>query len=216
MGAKAGAHWITSSSGYLFYSAKPGEPIAFDDGKILGTIQGTCMSEIIVSITGADRRGTKLGSEKSINIPESNIPFEGLTSKDLKDLDFVAAHAHMVGVSFVKNVRDVIVLRQEIEKRQLRNMGIVLKIETKDGFKNLPLLLLEVTKSPNPVGVMIARGDLAVECGWERLADVQEEILSICNAAHIPVIWAAQVLESLVKTGVPTRAEITDVASGRR
>ncbi|KAF7147305.1 hypothetical protein RHSIM_Rhsim03G0200800 [Rhododendron simsii] len=63
---------------------------------------------------------------------------------------------------------------------------------------------------------MIARGDLAVECGWERLGDVQEEILSICNAAHIPVIWAAQVLESLVKTGVPTSAEITDVASGRR
>ncbi|KAK8583465.1 hypothetical protein V6N13_108825 [Hibiscus sabdariffa] len=63
---------------------------------------------------------------------------------------------------------------------------------------------------------MIARGDLAVECGWERLADIQDEILSISDAAHVPVIWATQVLESLVKSGVPTRAEITDVASGRR
>ncbi|KAA8533629.1 hypothetical protein F0562_030937 [Nyssa sinensis] len=107
-------------------------------------------------------------------------------------------------------------LRQELEKRKLRNLGIVLKIETKGGFEKLPLMLLEAMKSPNPLGVMIARGDLAVECGWERLADIQEEILSICSAAHIPVIWATQVLESLVKSGVPTRAEITDVANGRR
>ncbi|KAF9588451.1 hypothetical protein IFM89_010210 [Coptis chinensis] len=64
--------------------------------------------------------------------------------------------------------------------------------------------------------ILIALGDLAVECGWVRLADIQEEIISICGAAHIPVIWATQVLESLVKSGLPTRAEITDVANGRR
>lgn len=77
-------------------------------------------------------------------------------------------------------------------------------------------MLLEAMKSSNPLGVMIARGDLAVECGWEKLADVQDEILSVCNAARIPVIWATQVLESLVKSGMPTRAELTDVANGRR
>uniref|UniRef100_A0A5B6ZTL7 pyruvate kinase n=1 Tax=Davidia involucrata TaxID=16924 RepID=A0A5B6ZTL7_DAVIN len=212
----AGAHRVTCSSGYLFDSVKPGDPIAFDDGKIWGIIQGTSLSEIIVSITHAGLRGTKLGSEKSINIPDSNIRFEGLTSKDLMDLDFVATHADMVGVSFIREIRDIVVLRQELEKRKLRNLGIVLKIETKGGFEKLPLMLLEAMKSPNPLGVMIARGDLAVECGWERLADLQEEILSICSAAHIPVIWATQVLESLVKSGVPTRAEITDVANGRR
>uniref|UniRef100_A0A5B6ZWN0 pyruvate kinase n=1 Tax=Davidia involucrata TaxID=16924 RepID=A0A5B6ZWN0_DAVIN len=210
------AHRVTCSSGYLFDSVKPGDPIAFDDGKIWGIIQGTSLSEIIVSITHAGLRGTKLGSEKSINIPDSNIRFEGLTSKDLMDLDFVATHADMVGVSFIREIRDIVVLRQELEKRKLRNLGIVLKIETKGGFEKLPLMLLEAMKSPNPLGVMIARGDLAVECGWERLADLQEEILSICSAAHIPVIWATQVLESLVKSGVPTRAEITDVANGRR
>ncbi|GFS32172.1 pyruvate kinase family protein [Actinidia rufa] len=214
--ATNGAHRITCSSGYLFDSVKPGDPIAFDDGKIWGTIKGTSISEIVVSITHAGQRGTKLGSDKSINIPESNIRFDGLTSKDLMDLNFVAAHADMVGVSFVRDVRDIVVLRQELEKRKLQNLGIVLKIETKGGFEKLPHMLLEAMKSPNPLGVMIARGDLAVECGWERLADVQEEILSISNAAHIPVIWATQVLESLVKSGVPTRAEITDVACGRR
>ncbi|KAJ0053649.1 hypothetical protein Pint_03386 [Pistacia integerrima] len=77
-------------------------------------------------------------------------------------------------------------------------------------------MLLEAMKSSNPLGVMIARGDLAVECGWERLADIQKEIVSICGAAHVPVIWATQVLESLVKSGVLTRAEITDVVNGRR
>lgn len=211
-----GSPRVTCSSGYLFDSVKPGQPIAFDDGKIWGVIKGTSISEIIVSITHAGPRGTKLGSEKSINIPESDIHFEGLTSKDLMDLDFVATHADMVGVSFVRDVKDIILLRQEIAKRKLRNLGIVLKIETKGGYKNLPLMLLEAMKSPNPLGVMIARGDLAVECGWEKLADIQDEILSICSAAHVPVIWATQVLESLTKSGVPTRAEITDAASGRR
>ncbi|KAM7467709.1 hypothetical protein LguiB_015271 [Lonicera macranthoides] len=211
-----GTHRVSCSSGYLFDSVKPGEPIAFDDGKIWGVIKGTSISEIIVSITHADPRGTKLGSEKSINIPESNIRYDGLTSKDLVDLDFVATHADMVGMSFVRDVRDIIVLHQEFQKQKLSKLGVVLKIETKGGFMKLPLILLEAMKCSNPLGVMIARGDLAVECGWEKLADVQEEILSICSAAHVPVIWATQVLESMAKTGVPTRAEITDVANGRR
>jgi pyruvate kinase len=215
-GPSSGSHIIACSSGLLFDSVKPGDPIAFDDGKIWGVVKGTSISEIIVSITHADPKGTKLGSEKSINIPESNIWFEGLTSKDLMDLDFVSAHADMVGVSFVRDVHDIVVLRQELEKRKLQNLGVVLKIETKSAFEKLPLMLLEAMKSPNPLGVMIARGDLAVECGWEKLADLQDEILSVCGAAHITVIWATQVLESLVKSGLPTRAEITDVANGRR
>jgi pyruvate kinase len=63
---------------------------------------------------------------------------------------------------------------------------------------------------------MIARGDLAVECGFERLAEVQEEILWICEAAHVPVIWATQVLETLAQEGMPSRAEVTDTAMGHR
>ncbi|KAL9672896.1 hypothetical protein QQ045_029149 [Rhodiola kirilowii] len=209
-------HRIPCSSGWLFDSVKPGDPIAFDDGKIWGVIKGTSMTEIVVSITRAGKNGTKLGSDKSINIPESDIQFQGLTSKDLMDLDFVAAHADMVGISFVRDTRDIVVLYQELSKRNYKSLGIVLKIETKSGFEKLPLMLLEAMKYPNPLGVMIARGDLAVECGWERLADMQDEIISICSAAHVPVIWATQVLESLLKSGVPSRAEITDVACARR
>ncbi|GJX43371.1 plastidial pyruvate kinase 4, chloroplastic [Tanacetum coccineum] len=184
-----GSPRVTCSSGYLFDSVKPGETIAFDDGKIWGVIKGTSITEIVVSITRAGPRGTKLGPEKSINIPDSKILYEGLTSKDIIDLDFVGTHADIAGISFVRNVHDIVVLRQ----KELKAM-----------------------KLPNPLGVMIARGDLAVECGWEMMADIQEQILSICSAAHVPVIWVTQVLESLVKTGMPTRAEITDVACGRR
>ena len=93
--------------------------------------------------------------------------------------------------------------------------AIVLKIETRRGFENLPDMLLTAMASPC-CGVMIARGDLAVECGFERLAEVQEEILWICEAAHIPVIWATQVLETLAKEGIPSRAEITDAAVAQR
>eukprot|EP01018_Ginkgo_biloba_P004415 Gb_41055 [translate_table: standard] len=207
---------VTCSLGRLFDSVKPGEPIEFDDGRIQGVIQGVNISEICVAITQASEKGSKLGPEKSINVPKSNLRFEGLTVKDLMDLDFVAANADAVGVSFVNDVNDVNVLQQEIKKRKLKNLGIVLKIETRGGFDRLPLLLLQAMQSPNPLGVMIARGDLAVECGWERLAEMQEEILSICEAAHIPAIWATQVLENLAKSGLPTRAEITDAAVGGR
>ena len=67
-----------------------------------------------------------------------------------------------------------------------------------------------------PVGVMIARGDLAIETGWKNIATIQEEILRICEAAHVPDIWATQVLESLAKKGTPSRAEITDAAASQR
>jgi pyruvate kinase len=90
-----------------------------------------------------------------------------------------------------------------------------LKIETRTAFEHLPELLLAAMRSPR-VGVMIARGDLAVECGYERLAEVQEEILWLCEAAHVPVIWATQVLEKLSRSGSPTRAEVTDAAMAVR
>ena len=90
-----------------------------------------------------------------------------------------------------------------------------MKIENEQAFTNLPRLLLTSLRNP-PVGVMVARGDLAVEVGFERLAEVQEEILWLCEAAHVPVIWATQVLESMAKSGQPSRAEVSDaVMSGR-
>jgi pyruvate kinase len=138
-----------------------------------------------------------------------------LTKRDIADLRFVVQHADIVGLSFVRRPEDVAALQAELERLNAADIGIALKIETQDAFEHLPAILLQALRSRH-VGVMIARGDLAVECGWERMAEAQEEILWICEAAHVPVIWATQVLENLAKRGAPSRAEITDAAMGER
>ncbi|XP_073005275.1 plastidial pyruvate kinase 4, chloroplastic-like [Typha latifolia] len=209
-----GSARITCSSDCLFDAVKLGEPIAFDDGKIWGEVKDKNANEIIVLVTHASPLGSRLGAGKSINIPKSEVQLKGLTSKDLIDLDFVVAHADMVGLSFLRDVDDMILVQRELEKRKVDKLGVVLKIETRQAFQNLPLLIFQAMKFSNPLGVMIARGDLMVECGWDQMAYIQDEIMAICNAAHIPVIWATQVLESLIKFGFPTRAEITDMATG--
>ena len=110
---------------------------------------------------------------------------------------------------------DVEQLVAELNSIGAHALGIVLKIENRQAFDHLPELLLAALEYA-PVAVMVARGDLAVEIGFERLAEVQEEILWLCEAAHVPVIWATQVLDSLAQTGAPTRAEVTDAAMAGR
>ncbi len=199
----------------IFPHLKPGERIKFDDGKISGVIREIENGEVLVEITHPLDIPTRLGEDKGINFPDSLFPISGLVEKDLEDLDTVVTLADMVALSFVKEADDIRQLREELEKRDAAALGIILKIETRRGFENLPQLLLAAFSSPG-LGVMIARGDLGVECGWERMAELQEEILWLCEAAHVPVIWATQVLESLAKTGLPARGEITDAAMSQR
>ena len=94
-------------------------------------------------------------------------------------------------------------------------LPIIAKIETRAAVENLPGILLG-SIDQHPLGIMIARGDLAVELGSIRMAEIQEEILWLCEAAHVPVIWATQVLESLAKKGLTSRPEITDAAMSVR
>lgn len=199
----------------VFPSLRVGEPVKFNDGKIEGRIKAVSSDEIEIEITLAAAEGTKLRADKGINFPESDLNSRALTPKDLKDLDFIVRHADVVGLSFAENVETLTMLQKELAERRAADIGVVLKIETQRGFRRLPALLLAAMKS-YPVGVMIARGDLAVECGWERTAEVQEEILWLCEAAHVPVVWATQVLEGMTKKGIPSRAEITDAAMAER
>jgi pyruvate kinase len=192
-----------------------GEKIKLDDGKIGGIIRVVDADKIKVEIVQARAKGSTLRAEKGINLPESELRVSPLTTDDLSALDFVAKNADMLGYSFVRTESDIRDLQARLEKLGAEKFGIILKIETRQAFEQLPSLLLAAMHSPR-IGVMIARGDLAVECGYQRLAEVQEEILWICEAAHVPVIWATQVLESLAKEGVPSRSEITDAAAGVR
>ena len=199
----------------VFDDVQSGEAIWFDDGKIGGIVEKVEAGQVFVRITRARFRGGKLRADKGINLPESPLRLAALTAKDIEVLSFVAAHADVVEFSFANNARDVELLQQHLAHLGSRQPAIGLKIETRRGFENLPDMLLTAMRAPC-CGVMIARGDLAVECGFERLAEVQEEILWICEAAHVPVIWATQILETLAREGMPSRAEITDAAMGHR
>lgn len=198
----------------IFQYVKIGEPVYLDDGKIEGVVGKVRRDEMEITITYASATGSKLKVDKGINFPETDLVLSGLTEKDRNDLPFVARKADAVNLSFVNQASDVKTLQQELEKYEA-SVGIVLKIETRNGFKNLPEILLQAMQT-YPVGIMVARGDLAIETGWENFATIQEEIMRLGEAAHIPVIWATQVLESLAKKGVPTRSEITDAALAQR
>ncbi len=199
----------------VFDDVRSGDPIWFDDGKIGGVVERVESQRVLVRITHTRLRGEKLRGDKGINLPESNLRLAALTDKDLEDLAFVSRHADIVELSFANCASDIDQLQKHLERLGNHPPALVLKIETRRGFANLPEMLLTAMRSPC-CGVMIARGDLAVECGFERMAEVQEEILWICEAAHVPVIWATQVLETLSKEGIPSRAEITDAAMGDR
>lgn len=188
-----------------------GQRVYFDDGKIGGQVIDARPGELRIVITEIAESGAWLRAEKGINLPDSDLDLPGLTDDDRAVLPFIVQHADAVALSFVNSAADVAELRAELARLGAPDFPFVIKIETARGFSNLPEILLEALRSPR-VGVMIARGDLAVEVGYTRLAELQEEIMWLCEAAHVPVIWATQVLESLANTGRPSRAEVTDAA----
>lgn len=199
----------------IFSFVRKGERILIDDGKISGLIRSVSDGEIGVEITHTRLRGAYIQADKGINLPDSELDLPALTDMDKEALPFIAKHADMVGYSFVNSQEAVLELQERLNELAGKHVGIVLKIESKRAFEQLPALLLAAMRS-RAAGVMIARGDLAVECGFERTAELQEEILWVCEAAHMPVIWATQVLENLAKEGLPSRSEVTDAAMGVR
>jgi pyruvate kinase len=191
-----------------------GQRVLFDDGRIHAVVEHAKKKrgDFLLRVVRTQKPTTKLRAEKGINLPDTVTTVPSLTEEDLRALVFVAKHADAVGMSFVRTPDDVRRLHQELDRLGRPDIGVVLKIETRAGFENLPRLLLEGLRRP-PLAVMIARGDLAVEVGFERLAELQEEILWLCEAGHVPTIWATQVLDTLARTGVPSRAEVTDAAA---
>jgi pyruvate kinase len=199
----------------VFDHARAGDEIHFDDGKISGRIVAALADQLTVRIERPRLGAVHLKAGKGINLPDTDLPISAITDRDAADLPTVVKLADLVELSFVRTPGDVERLLDELDRLDDHRLGIVLKIETRQGFEQLPQLLLTAMRRPK-VGVMIARGDLAVECGYERLAELQEEILWLCEAAHLPAIWATQVLEQLAKTGIPSRAEISDAAMSER
>lgn len=186
-----------------------GEIVLFDDGLIEARVEKIETNRAKLQVLRISSRKPFIKNEKGINFPDSSLLMPALTEYDIKCLSFINKHADMVGYSFVRNTKDILQLQEAMGKN--KKVSLVIKIETPEAVKNLPDLLFCGLREEN-IGVMIARGDLAVEIGFERMSEIQEEILWICEAAHVPVIWATQVLENMNKSGVATRSEITDAA----
>lgn len=201
-------------------SVQVGDRVWVDDGVIGARVERAGPKGFELRVEHATAEGVRIRAGKGLNFPDSALSLPALTAQDLDDLDFVVEHADLIAYSFVQTREDVERLFAEIERRvpdaeRRARIAVVEKIETAQAVRQLPVLIVAAA-GRQPLAVMIARGDLAVEVGFERLAEVQEEILWLCEAAHVPVIWATQVFETLAKTGLPTRSEVTDAAASER
>jgi pyruvate kinase len=219
--AAPGPHEFRAVSlpGQVLARLVPGAEMAMDDGKLGGVVE-SCLADgsVLVRVQRTRLKGVKLKPEKGLNFPGTELGLDPLTERDRADLDFVAHNADLIGYSFVQSERDIARLQAELAARRPRDwttIGLIAKIETLAAVHNLPQIIVRAA-GRQPFGVMIARGDLAVEIGFARLAEMQEELLWLCEAAQVPVVWATQVLEELVTSGLPTRGEMTDAAMAAR
>jgi pyruvate kinase len=203
----------------VFAQLRAGAPVWVDEGRLGGVVRAVMPAGAVVQVQTAPPRGFKLKPDKGLNFPDTELGVAPLTDKDLEDLDFVADHADLVGYSFVQGAEDIDRLQRELASRvgeqRAAAIGIVAKIETPRAVRNLPEIIVQAA-GRQPFAIMIARGDLGVEIGFARLAEIQEEILWLCEAAHVPVIWATGVLNGLIKDGQPNRGEMTDAAMSAR
>lgn len=206
---------ISCSNDEVLDFIKVGDSVWIDDGKLGSVIEDIAGRIIRLRVTHSGPKGVRIRADKGLNFPDTRLNLPMLTDKDYQNLDFVCAHADILGVSFVQSAADLDHVISELVKRS-STMPIVAKIETREAIKNLSDILFKGLSYPGQFAVMIARGDLAVELGSVRMAEIQEEILWLCEAAHVPAIWATQVLETLAKKGIVSRPEITDAAMSVR
>lgn len=182
---------------------KPGQILMLDDGK---------KKVEVVKVEGVDVYtkvivGGKTKSRRGVNIPGAYLSISAITEKDEADLAFaIEQNVDFIALSFVRTAKDVESLRAMIKKQGGHQM-IISKIETEEAIENIDAII-EATD-----GIMVARGDLAVEVGPEKVPVLQKMMISKCNALGKPVIVATQMLESMINSPVPTRAEVSDVAN---
>jgi pyruvate kinase len=209
--------WATLVPAEVLGLLASGGTVWINDGKLGARVIAADAGRVLLEVTQTREKGMRLKPEKGVNLPGVVLPLAPLTGKDLQDLDSVARLADAVGFSFVQQPQDVALLARELDARRpgLPRMPIILKIETPLAVRNLPRLIVQGA-GERPLGVMIARGDLAVEIGFPRLSEIQEEILWVCEAAHVPVVWATEVFAGLIAEGRPSRAETTDAAMAQR
>lgn len=214
---KAGDHVLITKEGCLCYDTKSfcvnydgfindilvGQKILIDDGNI----ELLVLSKTENYLYCEARNQGVIKSRKSVNVPNVNFNLPALTGKDKEFIKFAATNnIDFIAHSFVRCSDDVVAVQRELDKYN-SDISIIAKIENQQGVDNLQSIL------PHVYGVMIARGDLAVEIPFERIPGVQRDIIKLCNKRKKPVIVATQMLHSMIDHPRPTRAEVNDVAS---
>jgi len=180
-----------------------GERIMLADGAIELRVRAVRRGDIVCRVVN----GGTLASHQGVNVPDSELPIPAVTDKDLEDLDFGIAHGvDWVAMSFVRRAEDLAPLRQRMKKRKCA-IPIIAKIEKHEAVRALPPILAAAD------GLMVARGDLGVELPLDQVPGIQKRIIRGCNLAGKPVITATQMLQSMIESPRPTRAEVTDIAN---
>jgi len=183
---------------------KAGQRILIDDGKILlKAKESNGVSKVKAEVI----YGGRIKSRKGINLPDTKINTPSLTPKDLKDLDFILEHnVNWIALSFVRDAEDIVELKEKIAAKN-RSALVIAKIEKPEAIENIDSIISATD------AVMIARGDLGVEIPLEDVPVQQKRITEKCIRAAKPVIVATQMMESMIESASPTRAEVTDVAN---
>jgi pyruvate kinase len=191
---------------------RQGDEIRLDDGRIGGRVvrgRGDRIEVRITSVAGEERR---LLNGKSINIPGRELDLPPLTAKDERDLVFATRAADIVALSFVRRPADVAFLQDRLRAAGREEMGMVVKIETREAYRRAPQLLRQAMRSRSP-GFLVGRGDLGVELGFAEVPSAQERIVRLCRQAGMPSVIATGILSTMVDEGVPARAELVDAVA---
>lgn len=200
----------TAQRAYMTYENFPkdvekGEHILVDDGKLLFEVVSTDRkTEVVTRVL----RGGELKSKKGVNLPNTKISLPALTEKDKKDVLFaIEQEVDWIALSFVRTPEDLIMLREIIDANSTYKIPVIAKIEKPEAVANIDKL------TPHCDGLMVARGDLGVEVPMEKVPLIQKRLVQKAKKAHIPVIIATQMMETMITSEVPTRAEVNDVAN---
>ena len=200
----------TNKKAFMTYQNFPkdvqtGEQILVDDGKLLFEVTNTDGNK---NVTTKVIRGGELKSKKGVNLPNTNISLPALTEKDKEDAIFaMKLEVDWIALSFVRTAEDLIELQEMIKKHSDYKIPIIAKIEKPEAVANIDKI------TPYCDALMCARGDLGVEVPMEEVPLIQKRLVSKAKKAHIPIIIATQMMETMIENQVPTRAEVNDVAN---
>ncbi len=183
---------------------RKGARILFDDGKIATVVSEVNPPEIVVEV----EVGGKLTDNKGMNLPGTPLSMPCVTEKDLEDLKFgLAQGVDAVALSFVRTASDIETVKERIRKQMNQPPIVIAKIEREEAIDYHDAIIETAD------GLLVARGDMAVEIGAERVPNVQKQLIRACNEIGVPIITATQMLESMITSPTPTRAEASDVAN---